>query len=163
MSESNLQGTITENPLNLKNWNVKEISIRIGGRSLPWKTGLECDFAASNYASAYLALLNEGTFHNKEIPITYTAFDAGYSIFSFDCTAGHDQLIDKNEEKVSQRLEGNVELSCVFGAAPAVPIVFVVLCYFPSSVLIDTSRKAQLVDMPMTTSSVASSQLKRSF
>ena len=158
-----MEGTITTNRLKFENSGVREISLRLGGRSLPWKTGLECDFKNGNYTAAYLSLLNEGANHNKDITISYDDYDAGYTIFSFDCSAGHDQLIDRNydDARVSQRMEGSLELTCVFETAPTEPIVFVVLCYFPSAVLIDSSRKFLLIDAPQTSSSVP--KLTRSY
>ena len=138
------------------------MSLRIGGRALPAKTGISCNFGNGNYCMAYLSLINESGYRNKQIPITYDMFDAGYSIFSYDCSIGHEQFFDKIGG-VSQRLEGSLELSCVFDAAPTEAIVFVVLCYFPSAVLIDTNRKFQLVDAHQMSSSAQLQNVSRSY
>ena len=89
----------------------------------------------------YIALMNESTQYGKDAPITYDDFDSGYTIFSFNTTTSHGQYIN---EEYSEPEEGSLELSCVFDTSPKVPIVFVVVCYFPSILAIDSARKFQI-------------------
>ena len=105
------------NRLKFANHGIREIALRLGSRSLPWRTGLEMDFSANNYCQPYIALINESAQYGKDVPITYDDFDSGYTIFSFNTTKSHDQHITA-EREYSEQEDGSLELTCVFENAP---------------------------------------------
>ena len=158
-----MEGSVKLNRLYLDNFSVRDINLRLGGRTLPWLNGMSMEFDKQNYTTPYICLINEGSRRNMQIPISYNDFMKGYAIYTFDCTPAHAQLKADGDETIeTPRAEGSLELTCTFNVVPVESLYFVVLCYFPTTVNLDINRKFQITDN-MATTAIHSANMQRSF
>jgi hypothetical protein len=99
-------GSLTKNPFNFLNLNVRSLKLKMASVNLPYSDGLTIDYKKNQYMQAYDALhANLGNISND---ITYNDFANGYTIYPFDltpdqCDSAHFNLLR----------DGALELECV--------------------------------------------------
>jgi hypothetical protein len=89
-------GSFDKNPFNFHHYKMKELTLKVSSRALPYSTALTFDFENNQYREGYQTLFK----NIKESPndILYEDFKNGYALFAFDltpdlCSSDHYSLL----------------------------------------------------------------------
>jgi len=111
-------GTLTTNPFNFKHMNIKQLTLKINSKALPYSSGLKLDFdSASGYIEGYQSLFkNIREFGNGINPKLYKG---GCSLFAFDltpdlCSSEHYSLIKDGSLDLDVQMKNAFQDSVTF-------------------------------------------------
>ena len=129
-----MDGDFTFNPFNLRNLEIKELSLKVASRPSPYSAPLEFDFSADDYIEGYM-----GLFRNiREAPndITYNDYKNGNTVFAFDLTP---DLCDGDFLNISK--DGSLQLSITLKKSIDESITAIFYLEFDNLIEINENRK----------------------
>lgn len=100
---SDYDGDIKTNPFNFQNFGIKQLTLKVSSRAMPYSSGLSLDFEKNQYLQGYSTLFSD--IDEKPNHILPTDYKNVYTLFAFDLTP---DLC--NNEKFNQIKEGSLDL-----------------------------------------------------
>ena len=130
-NQAALNGSITQNPHNFKNYDVSSIRCYIDGNQL---SAINTDFSTNNYYEAYLSTL--AVIGNTDHKYSPTDFADRFCVFAFN-------IVPDNNASLTLLKKGSLRLSFTFRTALSHNLNIILLGLKPSSFIIDKYRKVR--------------------
>jgi hypothetical protein len=137
-----LQGNYKKSGLELKHFNLRNITLVAGNRRYP-EIAYDLDFAKSHYTRAYTDLFHGLGLHakNRDININLEEWGNGYTFFCFDLTQSHSA---SNMTYRDSDQDGDLSLELSFDEATTETISVVMCCENTSVMTIDKHRNVKI-------------------
>ena len=129
-------GSYKTNPFEFKNFNIKELNLKVASKSVPYSTPLTFDFENDDYINGYI-----GLFKNiREAPndITYKDYKNGNTLFAFDLTP---DLCCSDHYNLTK--DGSLDLDVTL--SKAINNIITVIAYLEFDNILEINNKRQVI------------------
>ena len=143
VSSKSFHGDFSVSPFDFKNYQLNNLSLRVGGRSIPAKP-LEPNFDEDCYFRSYLqTLAAQGVdAADHTIDLSYEDFKSGFTLFVFDLTPDQEAACNEHDQPPQH---GSLRLEARFGLTLPETVNIVVLGEFNNLIEI-TARRHVICD-----------------